>query len=96
MKTTNKVFILIAGLATTGTALAVVNPTRPMLTGHGNVSGCPGHLIVTNQTDPNATEALKLDKFVVTGSLIHPPTKEALESASREEPKETKQERRKQ
>ena len=62
--------VTIAGLAIASAALAQVDPTRPMVTGHGNVDGRPGKIIVTNQTAAKPDEAVKLDKFLVTGSLL--------------------------
>jgi len=66
--------ITLAGLATAGAAFAQVDPTRPMLTGRGNVSAKPAQLIVTNQTSPatpaKADDAVQLEKFQVTGSLL--------------------------
>lgn len=65
--------ITLAGLASAGAALAQVDPTRPMVTGRGNVSMHPQKLIVTNQTStaPATSEApVKLEKFQVTGSLL--------------------------
>jgi hypothetical protein len=64
------IIALLAGLALASAALAEVNPTRPMLTGRGNVSVAPAQLIVTNQTAAKSDDALKLDRFVVTGSLL--------------------------
>ena len=62
----------IAGLALAGSALAGIDPTRPMVTGHGNVSLHPQKVIVTNQTAAAPQdETVALEKFVVTGSLIH-------------------------
>jgi hypothetical protein len=68
---------MIAGLALASAALAEVNPTRPMLTGHGNVSVRPAKVIVTNQTAPAAAnQDVTLDKITVTGSLMkHPVAK---------------------
>jgi hypothetical protein len=71
----NKLLVLLAGLAIAGTASAQVDPTRPMVTGKGNVNARPGQVIVTNQTatnpaKPDEKEAVALDKFEVTGSLI--------------------------
>jgi hypothetical protein len=66
-----KILVTIAGLALAGAALAQVDPTRPMVTGHGNVSGRPGKVILTNQTAATPEETVKLDKFVVTGSLMN-------------------------
>jgi hypothetical protein len=66
--------ILTAALALASTALAV-DPTRPMVTGRGNVATAPTKVIVTNQTVEKADETMKLDKFVVTGSLISPAKK---------------------
>jgi len=69
--------IMIAGLAMTGAATAQVDPTRPMVTGRGNVPARPHKVIVTNQTaTPSQAaagtndQALVLEKYVVTGSLI--------------------------
>lgn len=71
-----KTLVLFAGLALASAAFAQVDPTRPMVTGHGNVSGRPGKVIQTNQTATTAPETVKLDKFVVTGSLMkHPAAK---------------------
>jgi hypothetical protein len=61
---------IVAGLAIAGAAFAQVDTKRPMVTGRGNVNGHPGKVIVTNQTDPKADEAIQLEKFVVTGSLL--------------------------
>jgi len=66
-----KILATIAGLALASAALAQVNPTRPMVTGHGNVSGHPGKVIPTNQTAATSDETVRLDKFVVTGSLMN-------------------------
>jgi hypothetical protein len=69
--------IIIAGLAMTGAAMAQVDPTRPMVTGRGNVAARPQKVIVTNQTATASQaaasqneKALVLEKYVVTGSLI--------------------------
>jgi hypothetical protein len=71
-----RIIVTVAGLALAAAALAQVDPTRPMVTGHGNVSGRPGKVIRTNQTAVPSDETVKLDKFVVTGSLMnHPATK---------------------
>ena len=71
-----KLLVTIAGLAIAGAAFAQVNPTRPMVTGHGNVDLLPGKVIITNQTNNKADEPLKLEKFLVTGSLLmHPAAK---------------------
>lgn len=67
--------VLIAGLAAAGAALAQVDPTRPMVTGHGNVERNPAKIIVTNQTGAKPEEAVKLEKFLVTGSLLPAPAK---------------------
>jgi hypothetical protein len=76
MKTKN-ILITLAGLALAGAAFASVDPTQPMVTGHGNVATKPATLIVTNQTStaPAADAAtkddsVKLEKFEVTGSLL--------------------------
>jgi len=71
-----KLFVTIAGLALAGAALAQVNPTRPMVTGRGNVNSRPGTIIVTNQTAAKSAETVKLENFVVTGSLLPKPAKE--------------------
>lgn len=67
--------VTLAALALAGAAFATapVDPTRPMVTGRGNVAARPGKVIVTNQTAPEAAkadESIKLEKFVVTGSLL--------------------------
>ena len=66
-----KILVIIAGLALAGTAFSQVDPTRPMVTGHGNVSGRPGKIIRANQTASTSPDTVKLDKFVVTGSLMN-------------------------
>lgn len=66
----NKLLVAIAVLAMAGAAVAQVNPTRPMVTGRGNVDARPGKVIVTNQTAPKAEEPQRLEKFMVTGSLL--------------------------
>lgn len=58
-----------------GAAFAQVDPTRPMITGRGNVSARPEQVIVTNQTNPAtpakpADDTVQLEKFQVTGSLL--------------------------
>jgi hypothetical protein len=69
-----RIFATIAGLAIATAAQAQVDTTRPMLTGHGNVEARPNKAIVTNQTAVNPNDqAVTLEKFVVTGSLIHHP-----------------------
>ena len=67
-----KLTAIIAGLALAGAAFASVDPTRPMVTGRGNVDARPGKAIVTNATDKNqaADDTTKLEKFEVTGSLM--------------------------
>jgi hypothetical protein len=78
-----KILAIIAGLAIAGAGLSQVDTTRPMVTGHGNVQARPAKVIVTHQTAPtpgpaaaSSDEAIKLDKFVVTGSLLpHPAAK---------------------
>jgi len=71
-----KLLITFAGLALAGAAFASVDPTRPMITGRGNVSAHPDQVIVTNQTSPTdqtapaPAEPVKLEKFQVTGSLL--------------------------
>lgn len=67
--------IALAGLASAGAAFASVDPTRPMVTGRGNVSARPAQVIVTNQTTPApaakpSDDTVQLDKFQVTGSLL--------------------------
>jgi hypothetical protein len=70
------VLITLAGLALAGAAFASVDPTQPMVTGHGNVATKPATLIVTNQTSPTpatpakADDTVSLEKFQVTGSLL--------------------------
>jgi hypothetical protein len=74
-----KLLITFAGLALAGAALASVDPTRPMITGRGNVSAHPDQVIVTNQTSPTdqttpaSADTVKLEKFQVTGSLMKHP-----------------------
>lgn len=74
-----KILILVAGLAFAGAAFASVDPSRPMVTGRGNVDVRPARVIKTNQTataTPAATEdTINLDKLVVTGSLLKAPAK---------------------
>lgn len=62
--------LVITLAAFAGVASAAVNPTRPMVTGRGNVDARPAKVIVTNQTAEKADESIKLEKFVVTGSLL--------------------------
>ena len=70
--------VLIAGLALASAAAAQVDPTRPMLTGHGNVNARPAKAIVTNATPDkaaataaaNADQPVELGRFEVTGSLL--------------------------
>ena len=70
--------ITLAGLASAGAAFASVDPTRPMVTGRGNVTARPAQVIVTNQTSTTpatpdkakADETISLEKFQVTGSLL--------------------------
>ena len=71
------ILVLIAGLAVAGAALAQVDPSRPMITGRGNVSVQPAKVIITNQTGAKSEEMVKLEKFVVTGSLLPAPAKVA-------------------
>lgn len=67
------VVILIAALALPAAAFAKIDPTRPMLTGRGNVDARPHRVIVANQVAGELTnDVVVLDKFVVTGSLIRP------------------------
>jgi hypothetical protein len=70
-----RTLITIAGMALAGTAMALVDPRLPMVTGRGNVTGGPGKVIVTNQTDTSSDQTVKLNEFLVTGSLIHKPGK---------------------
>ncbi len=65
-----KILAVIVGLALAGTGFAKVDPSRPMLTGHGNVSGRPGRIIVAHQTADPSSATVQLEKFVVTGSLL--------------------------
>lgn len=67
-----KILISVVGLAVAGAALANVNPTQPMVTGRGNVEARPAKVIVTNQTADKSDETVRLEKYVVTGSLIKP------------------------
>jgi hypothetical protein len=73
-----KHLVLLIGLALASTAFASVDPKRPMVTGRGNVDARPGQVIVTNQTKPKAEEAVTLEKFEVTGSLIRPAAKKVV------------------
>jgi hypothetical protein len=76
-----KILAILAGLALAGAALAQVDPKRPMVTGRGNVPAQPAKVIVTNQTQaaaPAADDAVKLDQFVVTGSLLKHPAPKAV------------------
>ena len=68
-----KPFLLLATLTLPAAAFAHIDPTHPMLTGHGNVAVRPAHVIVTNQTAAQPGDTVKLDKFVVTGSLLRTP-----------------------
>jgi hypothetical protein len=78
-----KILATIAGLAFVSAAWAAsVDPTLPMVTGRGNVSARPVPVVVTHQTAastpaPTPDETLQLQKFVVTGSLIREPAKQA-------------------
>jgi hypothetical protein len=65
-----KLIVTIAVLAMAGAAVAQVDPTRPMVTGRGNVNSRPGKVIVTNQTGSKVDEPRTLEKFVVTGTLL--------------------------
>jgi hypothetical protein len=73
-KNMKTLIIALAGLASAGAAFASVDPTRPMLTGRGNVTARPAQVIVTNQTSPatpaKPDDTVQLDKFQVTGSLL--------------------------
>ena len=68
-----KLIVSLAGLALASAAFAEVNPTRPMMTGRGDVSTSPAKVIVTNQTAAKPEEAVTLEKFQVTGSLLRKP-----------------------
>jgi uncharacterized protein YxeA len=71
-----KIIATVAGLVLASAAFAAVNPTRPMVTGRGNVNVRPAKVIVTNQTAAASDETVKLENFVVTGSLLkHPVAK---------------------
>jgi hypothetical protein len=71
-----ELLITLAVLACAGAAFAQVNPTRPMMTGRGNVEARPARVIKTNATDATeaataaADAAVQFEKFVVTGSLM--------------------------
>jgi len=80
-----KLIVIIAGLALASAAAAQVDPTRPMLTGRGNVNARPVNLIVTNETPANAPiatttttttttaksdDTVEMSRFQVTGSLL--------------------------
>jgi len=70
-----KNIVIFAGLAIASAAFAQVNPTRPMVTGRGNVDVRPARTIKTNQTATAAPadETIALDKLVVTGSIMKKP-----------------------
>lgn len=69
----NKVFLLAVVLILPTAAFARIDPTRPMLTGRGNIDARPHRVIVANQVAPDTgDDIVVLDKFVVTGSLIRP------------------------
>lgn len=71
-----KTLLTIAGIILAGAVLAQVDPTRPMMTGRGNVAARPQKAITTNQTATNSKDQpLVLEKLVVTGSLIPMPAK---------------------
>jgi hypothetical protein len=73
-----KTLVSLAVLALASAALAEVNPSRPMMTGHGNVVATqPAKVIVTNQTAAKPEETQTLEAFQVTGSLIGKPVKAA-------------------
>jgi hypothetical protein len=80
-----KLIAILAGLALASAAWAKVDPTRPMVTGRGNVATSPQKVIVTNQTAPDASSdgVLKLDKFEVTGSLLPHATAKATPAPTR-------------
>jgi hypothetical protein len=68
-----RVLILIAALALSAAAFARIDPTRPMLTGRGNIDARPQRAIVANQVAGElGDDVVVLDKLVVTGSLIRP------------------------
>jgi hypothetical protein len=78
--------LLFAALAFAGAAFASapVNPAQPMVTGRGNVDARPAKVIVTNQTsEKKAEEPIKLENFVVTGSLA---PKAAVKAAAKPAP----------
>jgi len=65
--------IPLAGLAIASVAFGKVDTTQPMVTGQGNATVRPARVMVTNGTaDAAGTSASadKLDKFIVTGSLL--------------------------
>jgi len=73
MKPSALLFALFA-LAGTAFAAPAVDPARPMVTGRGNVETRPVRVMPTHQAAPaKAGEEVKLDKFVVTGSLLPQP-----------------------
>jgi hypothetical protein len=65
-----KLIVIIAGLALASAAFAQVDPSRPMVTGRGNVDRLPGKVLLTNQTADKTGDSVKLEKYVVTGSLL--------------------------
>ena len=69
-----KLLVSLAGLAIASAAFAQVDPSRPMVTGRGNVVAQPVKVIVTNQTAAKPNDAIELQRFVVTGSLLRQST----------------------
>ncbi len=76
-----KLLVLLALPVLSTLTLAQVDPSKPMVTGKGNVAALPGRVLVTNQTKsattPEADKTVELTKFEVTGSLLRPAAKPA-------------------
>jgi hypothetical protein len=62
-------YALPAVLACCSAAFAEVNPARPMITGKGNVEAAAPKVVVANQV-ADASGRVKLENFIVTGSLL--------------------------
>lgn len=79
-----KLLVLLVLPVLSTLAFAQVDPSKPMVTGKGNVTAAlPGRVLVTNQTQttpapaPEADKTVQLTKFEVTGSLLRPAVKPA-------------------
>jgi len=81
-----KLLALLVVTALAGAAFAKVDPSQPMVTGKGNVAARPGQVMITNQTKTAAEKTdekkpMELTKFEVTGSLLRPAAKAAVQAA---------------